>query len=169
MRRKRTLVVGIMALSFGLGGTTAAHAQAVTCVSPVSIEPIHPIRTSGGAGATVNRFDFTGSITHCLADGTTVPGTLAGSAVQIIRPDGSGTVVVRETLTISDHDGSDGTLDFVALGSFTASSFEGTLHTTSGTGDLSRVRGRGSFFPTAPPSGPVGPTTFLSTIIYEYY
>ncbi len=169
MGRKHVLRAGAMAVMFLLAGPSAAHAQSVTCESPVTIEPMHPISTSGGGGVTVNRFDFSGTVTLCLADGTRVPGTLAGSAVQIVRPDGSGRVVVRETLTISDDGGGVSTLNYVALARFTPSTFEGTIHTTSGTGDLSRVRGQGTFFPTAPPTGPVGPTTFFSTILFEYY
>ena len=164
MRGYRCLALGFIALVPALSVPTAAHAQSVSCVFPVRITSTSGFSDSGEGRVTVARFDFVGEIEHCLADGTRVPGVLTGSAVQVVRTDGAGTIRVRETLTIPDGS----TLGFIVRARFSASSFEGTVFSTFGTGSLSGVHGRGTFFPTAPPTGPTGPTMFLSTVVYDY-
>jgi hypothetical protein len=164
MRRYPCLAAGFIALVPTLAMPTASHAQSVSCVSPVTITSTSNFRGSGQGRVTVARFDFVGAVEHCLADGTRVPGTLTGDAVQVVGADGSGMIRVRETLTIPDGS----TLGFLVRARFSSSSFEGSVLTTVGTGTLAGVRGRGTFFPTGPPTGPIGPTTFLSTIVYDY-
>jgi hypothetical protein len=55
---------------------------------------------------TIERFGFTGVHDMCLADGTVVVATLAGHLTQVTRADGTGSIFVRETLSITN-----GTLD----------------------------------------------------------
>ena len=164
MRLHHAFKLGFLTLILLVATPAAAYAQTVTCVAPVSVTPTAAPTISGGGDLTVLRFPFIGSVEHCLADGTRVPGAIAGSTLQLVNADGSGTVLVRETLTIPDGS----TLGFIIHARFTPTSFEGSIFTTFGTGQLARVHGRGTFFPTAPPTGPVGPTEFLSTLVYEY-
>jgi hypothetical protein len=164
MHGHRCLVAGFIAFASALARPAAADAQTVSCVSPVTITSSSNFRASGEGRVTVIRFDFVGEIEHCLADGTRVPGILTGDAVQVVGADGAGMIRVRETLTIPDGS----TLGFIVRARFSSSSFDGSVFSTFGTGTLSGVHGRGTFFPTSPPTGPIGPTTFLSTVVYDY-
>ena len=165
MRRNRVLLAGAAALCAVFAGPTAAYAESVVCDSPVTIESISNFNGSVKGQVTVSRFDFVGTVEHCLPDRERVPGVLVGSALQVVHADGSGTIVVRETLTIP----SGSTLDFVVRARFSPSEFDGKVLATGGTGELSRVHGHGTFYPTGPPTGPAGPTSFFSSITYEYH
>jgi len=157
MRRKSLALAGIIGLLFVLAGPSVAHAGAETCAGVVAITDTSPPDVSASVAATIIRFDFTGVSDICLSDGRKVTGALAGHTIQVVGADGAGTIVVRETLTIADGS----TLGYVAVARFSSSGFQGNIFTTTGTGQLARVVGRGTFFPT-------GPTTFASFVTYEY-
>lgn len=157
MRRRSVALAGLIGLLLVLAGPSAAHAAADPCAGVVAITDTSTPDVSGSAAATVIRFDFTGVSDICLADGRNVTGALAGHTIQVAGADGTGSIIVRETLTIADGS----TVGYVAVARFSSSGFQGNVFTTSGTGQLARVVGRGTFFPT-------GPTTFATLVTYEY-
>lgn len=135
---------------------SAADASTGTCFGTTTLNAPSSYTSHGGRGALVERLGISGVHDLCLADGTKVGATLAGTLMQVTRPDGTGHVVVHETLSVVD-----GTLEANVRAFFSPTSFDATVHVYGGTGSLRGITGRGT-------TSPTGPNTFLSQIDYEY-
>ena len=158
MRRTRVLMVGMVmaAALFSLAAPAAAQPHTATCVGSATLGPPTNYTSTERGGVSIERFDFTGVHDLCLADGTVVVGMLAGHLTQVTRADGTGSIFVRETLSIPN-----GTLDSTIRVRFSPTSFDATALVFGGTGELAGIFGQGTTTPT-------GPNTFLSRIVYRY-
>ena len=134
---------------------TAAGADTAPCVGTATVFPPTPTRLTGGEGATVARFEFTGTHDFCLADGTVVLADMAGTMQLVTHTDGTAHMTIHSTLTIPG-----GTIDGLLLATI-GETFDGTVHGFHGTGVLTGVSGTGITYPT-------GPNTFESVVDYRY-
>ena len=155
MRRIRLLLAGVLGLVLRSVPTTA-RAQTGPCVGTVQVLGTSNHSTVSSRRLTVVRFDLTSTTEICLADGSKVTGTVVGHFTLLQRPDGTGTVYERDTVSIAG-----GAIEFLVTAQFTPTSFNGSVIARNGTGVLSGVTGRGTFFPT-------GPTTFGTVIFFRY-
>ena len=156
MRITHLLKATMVAAVFLLAVPTPAHAHTATCVAVATLYPLTNFTSRAGDGVVIETWDFTGLHGLCLADGTHVDADLAGHVTQIRHDDGTGRLVVRETMSIPT-----GTLDALVVVRFSPTSFEATAIVFGGTGELSGVSGKGT-------TQPIGPNTFLSETLYRY-
>src|SRR5215210_5578988 len=99
MPRIRLLLAGVLGLVL-LPVPTTAGAQTAPCVSTVQVTGTSNHTTVSSRSLRVVRFDLTSTTEICLADGSRVTGTVAGHFTLLQRPDGTGTVYERDTVTI---------------------------------------------------------------------
>lgn len=154
---KAAVVMAAAVLSMAAQASPAAAApHTVVCVGTTTLDPPTNYTSNGAAGLIVVRFDFTGVHDFCLGDGSVVVATMAGNLTQFSHDDGTGSIVVRYTVSVPG-----GTLDGIVQARFSPTSFKADIVAFRGTGTLSRVTGRGATTPT-------GPNTFSDRIVYRY-
>jgi hypothetical protein len=156
MRITHLLKAATVAAVFLLAVPTAADAHTATCVAVATLDPPTNFTSRAADGVIIETWDFTGLHGLCLADGTYVDADLAGHVTQVRHDDGTGRLVVRETMSIPT-----GTIEALVVVRFSPTSFDATAVVFGGTGELSGVSGRGTTQPT-------GPNTFLSETVYRY-
>ena len=158
MRRTHVLkaAIAVVAAVFSFAAPAAAQPHTAVCIGTATLDPPTNYASSERGGVTVETFDFTGVHDLCLADGTVVVGTLAGSLTQVTRGDGTGRIFVRQTMSTPN-----GTLDSIVRVRFGPTRFDATAHVFGGTGELVGITGHGT-------TAPTGPNTFLSRIVYRY-
>lgn len=156
MRSAHMFKAAVAVAAWSLAVPTAADASTITCVGTTTLGPPASYTSSGGGGALVERLEITGVHDLCLADGTVVSAAITGTLLKVTHPDGTGHVVVNETLSVAG-----GTLEGNVRARFSPTSFDATVHAYGGTGTLKGMSGRGTTIPT-------GPNTFLSEVVYQY-
>jgi hypothetical protein len=156
MRITHLLKAAMVGAVFLLAVPTAADAHSATCIAVTTLDPPTNFTSRAADGIVIETWDFTGVHGLCLADGTNVEADLEGHVHQVRHDNGTGTVVVQETMSIPT-----GTLKGLVVVRFSPTSFDATAVAFGGTGELSRVSGKGTTQPT-------GPNTFLSEMVYRY-
>lgn len=156
MRITHLLKAAMLAAVFLVAVPVAADAHTATCVAVATLDPPTNYTSRARDGVVIETWDFTGLHGLCLADGTHIDANLVGHVNQIRHADGTGTLVVRETMSMAT-----GTLEALIVVRFSPTSFDATAIVFGGTGELSGVTGRGT-------TQPIGPNTFLSETVYRY-
>lgn len=156
MRSAHMFKAAVAVAAWSLVVATAADASTITCVGTTTLGPPASYTSSGGGGSLVERLEITGVHDLCLADATVVSATITGTLLQVTHPDGTGHVVVNETLSVAG-----GTLEGDVRAFFSPTGFDATVHVYGGTGTLEGMSGRGTTVPT-------GANTFLSEVVYQY-
>jgi hypothetical protein len=141
---------------FSVAAPAAAQPHTATCIGTATLGPPTNYTSSERGGVKIERFDFTGVHDLCLADGTVVVATLAGHLTQVTRDDGSGSIFVRQTMSIPT-----GSLESIVRVRFSPTSFDANALVFGGTGELAGISGHGT-------TAPTGPNTFLSRVVYRY-
>src|SRR5215210_4636335 len=150
-----TATMVMVAALFSLEAPAAAQPHTALCVGTATLDPPTNYTSSARRGVLIESFDFTGVHDLCLADGTVVFATLAGHLTQISRADGTGSILVRQTMSIPS-----GTLESMVRVRFSPTSFDANAFVFGGTGELAGVTGHGT-------TAPTGPHTFLSRLVYR--
>ena len=150
-------VLGVtVAMLAAAPATASAENGKFMCIGITTIGPPSNFSSTLHGGWTIEEFDFTGLHDVCLEDGSVVSGTMAGHIKRMVDSEGSGHLVVNETVSIPG-----GTVEGTVRTSFTPTTFDARVHEFGGTGVLSGLSGHGV-------TEPVGPNTFLSHIVYKY-
>ena len=156
MRRAHMFKAAVAVAALSLAAPTTADASTITCVGTTTLGPPASYTSKERGGDLVEKLEITGVHDLCLADGTVVSATITGTLRQVTHPDGTGHVVVDETLSVAG-----GTLEANIRADFSPTSFDATVRAYGGRGTLRGMSGRGTTVPT-------GPNTFLSEIVYHY-
>jgi hypothetical protein len=156
MNRRRG-IGSVLGMLLTLSLAAPALAAPAACEGVAIIDTMSNLEVRVADGTTFVEFDFTGSHTICLADGSTDIGSIAGHLAQATTSTGLVTIRFFETLTYGD-----GSLDFRGEAVGNGALWRSAVRSVgAGTGSLTGIHGQGQFWPTSPSS-------FGDSIAYVY-